>query len=159
MDIRAVTADLLRQYRSLADRRGITQEYAATDGALIEGDEDWLRRAIGNVVENAVRYAREGDRVRVSTRRVAQERGAVVQIEVEDEGPGIARENLPRLFERFFRADPARGAGGGAGLGLPITKAIVEAHGGSIEIRSEPGEGTRVQLTLPAVLEVQHRGS
>jgi heavy metal sensor kinase len=152
VDIGAVTADLVRQYRSTAEARGVALEYIGADGAPIDGDEDWLRRAIGNLLDNAVRYSEEGGHVRVSTKRVRVDGSSAVQIEVEDDGPGIAADDLPKLFERFFRADRARarGSGGGTGLGLPITKAIVEAHGGSIEMRSQPGRGTRVWLTLPA---------
>lgn len=159
LDLHVITADLLRQYRSVAEGRGIALEYALAESTSIQGDEGWLRRAIGNVVENAVRYTPEGGRVQVSTRWIERDRGGAVRIEVVDNGPGIAPEDLPKLFERFFRADLARGAGGGAGLGLPIVKAIVEAHGGRIEVHSRPGEGTRVELTLPGVRTVRHAES
>jgi heavy metal sensor kinase len=150
LDIDAVTADLVRRYRSAAAARGIVLEYSGAGGVSIVGDEDWVRRAIGNVLQNAVRYVSEGGRIQVRTRSVEQNGVPVAQVTVEDDGPGIAPEDLPKLFERFYRGDPARG-GGGTGLGLPIVQAIAEAHGGNVEVRSEPGEGTRVELTLPAL--------
>ena len=147
----SVIASLLGQYRSLADRRGIALESAEAADIALEGDEDWLRRAIGNVIENAVRYTPERGSVRIRTRLVSEDGGAFVRIDVEDDGPGIAPGDLPKLFDRFYRADQARGARrrGRTGLGLPITKAIIEGHGGTVEIRSDLGEGTRVLVTLP----------
>lgn len=150
LNVDAVAADLVERYRAIGAERGIALEYAGVNGSVhIEGDEDWLRRAIGNVLHNAVRYSLDGGLVRVSTRAVERKHGNVVRICVQDDGPGISPDLLPRLFQRFFRGDPARGGEGGSGLGLPIAKTIVEAHGGSIVIESEPGEGTRVELTLP----------
>lgn len=89
----------------------------------------------------------------VAVRREADQ--AVV--EVTDTGVGIAPEHLPRIFERFYRADPSRGrAAGGAGLGLPIARAIVEAHGGQLTLRSAPGAGTRAAIHL-RLLAADHR--
>jgi heavy metal sensor kinase len=149
MDVNAVAADVVRRYQSAAEARGITLDYAGSDAVRIVGDEDWVRRAIGNVLQNAVRYVSEGGHVRVRARSVERNGAPVAQVTVEDDGPGIAPEDLPKLFERFYRGDPARG-GGGTGLGLPIVKVIAEAHGGGVDVRSEPGRGTRVELTFPA---------
>lgn len=148
-----IITGLMERYRLRADRQGITLEHVEGGDTIIQGDEDWLRRAIGNVIENAVRYTSEGGRVRVRTRRSSENGRSLVRIEVEDDGPGIAPGDLLRLFDRFYRADEARGArrGGGTGLGLPIVKAIVEGQGGTVEIRSELGQGTRVLLTLPVI--------
>ncbi|MFV2006748.1 MAG: sensor histidine kinase [Longimicrobiales bacterium] len=153
MNMGSVIAGLLERYRSPAERRGIALEYVETGDTALQGDEDWLRRAIGNVIENAVRYTPDGGSVRVRTLRLSEDGATSIRIEVEDDGTGIAPRDLPRLFDRFYRADQARGAGtgGGTGLGLPITKAIVDGHGGTIEIRSELGEGTRVLVTLPVI--------
>ncbi|MFV1985983.1 MAG: sensor histidine kinase [Gemmatimonadota bacterium] len=151
LDVDAIAADLVGRYRAIGEERGVALEYTSVDGSVpIEGDEDWLRRAIGNVLHNAVRYSLHGGLVRVSTQAVEREHGNVVRISVQDDGPGISPDLLPKLFQRFLRGDPARGGQGGSGLGLPIAKTIVEAHGGSIVVESEPGEGTRVELTLPA---------
>jgi len=142
---------LVEQYRPEADGRGTKLEYASTDGGTIQADEDWLRRAIGNVIENAVHYTPAGGHVRISTDRVTRDGVGVVEITVADDGPGIDADDLPKLFDRFFRADRARGSkdGSGTGLGLPITKTVIESHGGTVEIHSEPGEGVRVVMTLP----------
>jgi len=150
VDVGQITASLMGQYRSLADQRGVDLEYVGAGDTALQGDEDWLRRAIGNVIENAVRYTPEGGSVLVRTRRLAEDGGAFVQIEVADDGPGIAPGDLPRLFDRFYRVDRARRVGG-TGLGLPITKAAIEGHGGTVEIRSQLGHGTRVVVTLPVI--------
>lgn len=151
LDVGSMVEDLLGHYRSAASERRITLEQIEPESLCIEADEDWLRRAIGNLLENAVRYVSEGGHVRVNARLISQDGDSSVQIEVEDDGPGIAADDLPKLFERFFRGDRARGAGGGTGLGLSITKAIVEAHGGRVDVRSQRGEGTCFVLTLPTV--------
>ncbi|GMR14245.1 MAG: ATP-binding protein [Gemmatimonadota bacterium] len=155
-----VIAGLLARYRSLADRRGISLEYSGSGDTALEGDEDWLRRAIGNVIENALRYTPEGGSVRVHARRLSEDGEAFVRVEVEDDGPGIAPDDVPRLFDRFYRTDQARGArrGGGTGLGLPITKAIIEGQGGTVEIQSQLGEGTHVLMTLPVIPVVRFEG-
>ena len=116
----------------------------------IRADRDWLGRALGNVLDNALRFSPRGGTVRIrAARRQASGRGpAAVDISVQDQGLGIAAADLPRVFERFYRGDPARRAGG-SGLGLAIAKEIVEAHGGRIAISSEAGEGTQVVISLP----------
>ncbi len=100
-------------------------------------DANALRRALGNLTDNALRYTPPG---RAITLSVAAE-GDHCRFTVADEGPGVAPEHLPHLGERFYRADPARGRHGGAGLGLAIVRAIAEAHGGRLEISSTPGAG------------------
>ena len=105
-----------------------------------------MRRALTNLLDNAVRHAPEGGTVRVGARSAGD--GAV--IEVWNDGPPIDPEDLPHLFERFYRSDKSRSRSTGrAGLGLAIAKAIVEAHGGTITVESEPDRGTRFVLTLP----------
>jgi signal transduction histidine kinase len=79
----------------------------------------------------------------------AQAAGDLVMLEVRDTGDGIAATDLPRVFDRFYRGDPARARDAGAGLGLAIARGIVEAHGGRIWVESEPGRGTRFAFTLP----------
>ncbi len=110
------------------------------------GDPDRLSRVLLNLLTNAIDHNREGGEVRVSTRA---EPGAAVVI-VADTGHGIAAEDLPHVFARFYRADKARArAEGHSGLGLAICKAIVDAHGGSIDLASQPGAGTAVTIRLP----------
>lgn len=109
-------------------------------------DPQQVGRVIVNLLHNAIKFTPEGGRIGV---RAAQGEGDEVMIEVWDTGVGIAPEDLPRIFERFYRADRARG-GGGTGLGLAIAKHIVEAHGGRIWAESEPGRGATFRFTLPA---------
>lgn len=103
-------------------------------------------QALLNLVENALRYSPRGSTVTVA----AQSEGRHLILEVVDNGPGIAAEHLPRLFERFYRVDPARSRQlGGTGLGLAIVKHVALAHGGTVDVRSEPGKGSRFRLILP----------
>jgi two-component system OmpR family sensor kinase len=110
------------------------------------GDVGLLERAVGNLVENAVKYSARGGRVAVRCRA----EGGLATAEVEDDGPGLAPEHVPNLFERFYRGDPARARGSGAGLGLPIARAIAEAHGGRLEL-AHASPGALFRVTLPAV--------
>lgn len=111
-------------------------------------DPDRIAEVLTNILVNALRHTPTGGRVEVSAAR----RGKQVEIVVADTGEGIAPEHLERVFERFFRADPARTrTAGGSGVGLAITRAIVEAHGGRAHAESEgPGRGARFVITLPA---------
>lgn len=108
-------------------------------------DANALRRALGNLTDNALRHTPPGCAITLS---VATE-GDHCRFTVADEGPGAAPEHLPHLGERFYRADPARGRHGGAGLGLAIVRAIAEAHGGRLEISSTPGAGFTASIILP----------
>jgi two-component system phosphate regulon sensor histidine kinase PhoR len=113
----------------------------------IAGDRAQILQMIDNLIGNALRYGRRGAPVRISARRD----GEMVRLTVSDEGEGIAPEHIPRLTERFYRADPSRSrALGGTGLGLAIVKHIVERHRGSLTIESEVGKGTDVHIRLPA---------
>jgi len=116
------------------------------DAAEVDADPQALRQILGNVLENAARYTPPGGAVTVRSRRL----GGEVVIEIADTGPGIPGEHLPRIFERFYRADAARSrAAGGTGLGLAIVKHLVEAHGGHVEAESGLGAGTTIRITLP----------
>ena len=107
-----------------------------------------LRRVFMNLVENAVKYNRPGGRVSI---RLQTENG-LARVRVEDTGPGIPAEHLPKLFHRFYRVDKARARErGGAGLGLAICKSFVEAHEGKIGVESEPGRGTVFWVELPTL--------
>jgi signal transduction histidine kinase len=102
---------------------------------------------VTNLVENASKYASEGTPIRIT---VAAADGGVA-LSVHDEGPGIASEELPRLFDRYFQTRRARAKRRGLGLGLFIAKGLVEAHGGTITVESVPGEGSTFRIWLPAV--------
>jgi signal transduction histidine kinase len=132
---------------------GVTLASAIAPGAeTITGDRDRLEQALQNLAANALRYAPSGSTVRLAAGPATSAGGAAtgsrrtgVMLSVEDQGPGIAAEHLPHIFDRFYKADasrsprPADGAPGGSGLGLSIVKAIVERHGAQIAVRSEPG--------------------
>lgn len=131
--------------RPLAAERQVSIHTALTPVEVV-GDADRLGQVLINLLTNAIHYNRPGGEIRVTT--AAEERWAVAT--VADTGVGISAEDLPHIFERFYRADKSRGrATGNSGLGLAIAKAIVDAHGGSLEVASQPGHGTTVTLRLP----------
>ena len=120
----------------------------APESAQIAGTDAELHSALGNLVSNAVRYTPEGGVIEIGW-RARPEGGA--ELEVRDTGIGIAREHLPRLAERFYRVDSSRARDtGGTGLGLAIVKHVMQRHGGSLEVDSELGRGSRFRLVLPA---------
>ncbi len=124
-------------------------EVAETTDDSVMADLDALSQVFGNLVENAMKYGKSGGRVRVGARR----QDAMVEFWVQDFGPGIAYEHLPRIFERFYRVDKARSReSGGTGLGLSIAKHIVQAHGGHIRCESELGFGATFLFRLPMVV-------
>jgi len=106
-----------------------------------------LEQAVVNLLDNAIKYSPIGSSARLT---VSQADGEIT-IEVSDDGPGIAAEHLPRLFERFYRTDKARSREvGGTGLGLSIVKHVAQAHGGHVTVDSAPGRGSRFRIHLPA---------
>jgi two-component system OmpR family sensor kinase len=117
------------------------------DGVRVLGDEARLRQVLLNLIANAASHTPAGTSIEVAVR---SERGEAV-IEVADHGEGLTPEDAERVFERFFRVDAARarGDGGGSGLGLAIVAAIVDAHGGRVEVESTPGHGARFRVRLP----------
>jgi two-component system phosphate regulon sensor histidine kinase PhoR len=122
--------------------------FQPADGVQIAGAEAELQSAIGNLVNNAVRYTPESGRIEVTWQQQANGAG---EIAVHDNGVGIAREHLPRLSERFYRVDGSRSRDtGGTGLGLSIAKHVVQRHGGEFDIQSELGRGSTFRLLLPA---------
>ncbi len=130
-----------------AERKNIDIAVTLDDELFIQGDRAQLYAAVSNLVENAVTYSQENSRVSVS----ATADGDNVRISVADRGVGIANEELDRIFERFYRVDPARARNtGGTGLGLSIVKHVAASHGGSVEVWSEPGSGSTFTLVLPA---------
>ena len=154
VQVDAIVAEALDRCRMKANARGIALVEVGDHGLGVLGDEDLLLTAIRNLLENAVAYSPERTRVLVTTRR-ADDR---VQISVEDQGIGIPERDLQRIFERFYRVDPARSrATGGTGLGLAIVKHVTAAHGGAVTVRSVEGAGSTFTLSLP--LRSSHAGS
>lgn len=112
-------------------------------------DPDALQQVFGNLVENATKYGRSGEKVRIGARRTGQR----VEFSVRDFGPGIPYEHQRRIFERFYRVDKARSReSGGTGLGLSIARHIVNAHGGDIRVESELGRGATFAFSLPVAV-------
>ena len=141
-----IVEDVVASLGSLAASRGIALE--ARDGGApeVETDGERLRRILENIVENAIKYTPEGGRVEVATSRAPA--GAVLV--VQDDGPGIPPEHLPRIFERFYRVDKARSrAVGGTGLGLAIVRHLAESIDASVAVASEPGKGARFTISVP----------
>lgn len=145
-DLDRVAHECIELVRPLADQRRIAIHHDLSAIGCV-GDVERVAQVITNVLTNAILHNRTAGEVRVTT---GQEDGFVT-LSVADTGPGIPPEDLPRIFERFYRADKSRaGSTGGAGLGLAISKAIVEAQGGTIEAASQAGVGTRFFIRLPA---------
>jgi signal transduction histidine kinase len=153
-DVDRITCEAAELLRPLAQEYQVTLEIQSTP-AHCEGNAEQLGQVVTNLVTNAIYYNRPGGRVRVT---VTVEAGAPV-LSVCDTGIGISSEDLPHIFERFYRADKMRSnADGHTGLGLAITQAIVKAHGGTIEVASESGRGSTFNVRLPAIPFYQREG-
>ena len=140
----AVRAAEVCRVKAQARRVDVTIEDSDAVEALVNAP--LVENALVNLIDNAIKYSDEGKQVKVS---IEQERGGAV-VRVHDEGPGIEKEHLPRIFERFYRTDSARSrALGGTGLGLAIVKHIAVAHGGSVTVQSTIGEGSTFSIHLP----------
>jgi two-component system sensor histidine kinase SenX3 len=149
VDLGAVVVEVLDRCRMKASARGIELAESCDEGLAVLGDEDLLVTALRNLVENAVAYSPEKTRVVVSATRDGVN---AAQISIADQGIGIPERDLERIFERFYRVDPARSrATGGTGLGLAIVKHVVAAHGGKVTVWSKEGVGSTFTLRLPAI--------
>lgn len=141
-----VVAEAVDRTRTAASARGIEIVRGGERELTVRGSESQLVTAVGNLIENAVHYSAERTRVAVAVRR----RDGAVEISVTDQGMGIAEKDLERVFERFYRADPARSrATGGTGLGLAIVKHVATNHGGEVSVWSVEGSGSTFTLRLP----------
>jgi signal transduction histidine kinase len=142
-----VVDDAVALMRSSAQVKGIELEYSCDkDIPLAVFDALQMERVVANLLDNAIKYTPAGGSVQV---RVRKEHGSVA-IEVRDNGPGVAPEDIPHLFDKFRRHKHSS-AVQGSGLGLFIVKAIVEAHGGKVEMSSAPGAGVAVVVSLPRI--------
>lgn len=145
-DIDPVIAQAVDEVRPFADARGIELVVSGAPGAEMVGDRQQVLTALRNLVSNAVTYSPDHTRVAVAARAD----DGMVAIDVKDQGIGIASHDLDRIFERFYRADPARSrATGGTGLGLAIVKHVCENHGGDVSVWSESGVGSTFTLRFP----------
>lgn len=139
--------EAIERIRPLAESRNTSLHLAANGAVAFRADPEDLQLVWLNLLENAVRYSPEGASVEVT---VSQNNGSPARVSFQDHGMGIAKADLPHIFERFYRGDPSRArTTGGFGLGLAIAKAVVEAYGGSIAVESEVGAGTRMTVELP----------
>jgi len=147
MDVAPVVAQVLSEIEVAGPVKGVRLVRALSDDLpRVDADPERIHQVLFNLVDNAVRFTPEGGRVTVSAAR----RDGRVHVEVTDTGVGIAPEHLPRLFERFYRVDPARSRGeGGTGIGLAIARSVVEAHGGHLSAKSELGSGSTFSFDLP----------
>ena len=131
-------------YRDVAEAKGVALAACVEPGASVAADRTRLEQVMANLLDNAVKYTPAGGRVDVEVHREAD--GAVLR--VRDTGPGIPADEQPRIFDRLFRGDTSR-AERGLGLGLSLVKAVVEAHGGAVEVVSGPGHGALFTVRLP----------
>jgi two-component system phosphate regulon sensor histidine kinase PhoR len=146
VDLGGAAAEVLEDYRVRAQSRGVTLLNEVRGSIAVRADVDRLQQVLSNLVDNAIKYGREGGSVRLE----ARDDEDMVVVSVRDDGPGIPPEARDRVFERFFRADRARSReAGGTGLGLAIVKHIVQSHGGRVWVESELGRGTSFCFTLP----------
>jgi len=148
LELEPLIQEIVDELMLLADDRRITLTFEAHPVPPVLGDAQWLKQALINLLDNALRYTPSGGAVTIRL----QTAGHDVTMAVEDTGHGIEPEHIPHLFERFYRTDWARAKdAAGTGLGLPIVKEIMEAHGGSILVTSHVGKGSIFTLRLPAL--------
>ena len=144
-DLARTVAALLDQFWGAATAKEVELR-SAVDLPTLVADEDQIIQVLVNLLDNALTHTPSGGQIEVGATR----EGENARIWVRDTGLGISPEDLPRVFDRFYRADRGRArSSGGTGLGLSIARAIVEAHGGTISLSSEPGHGTTAQFVLP----------
>ncbi len=155
-----LVAEAIDRCRHQAGTKQITIAAAGTAGLRILGNRGQLAAALGNLVENAVNYSAARTRVGIAARRVPQPGGDLIEVAVTDQGIGIPDRDKERIFERFYRVDPARSrATGGTGLGLAIVKHVAASHGGEVTVWSTEGQGSTFTLRLPEARAAAGRAS
>ncbi len=154
VELDTLLLEVFREIRPLAEH--VKLQIGGEDQATVIGDRDRLKQALLNLTYNAVQHTPDGGVVTLNLECIGRE----AAMSVTDTGEGIASEDLPHIFERFYRADKARvRKGGGAGIGLAIVRWIVEAHGGSVNVRSTVGEGSTFTLWLPLAASQSPQGA
>ncbi|MEU6175009.1 ATP-binding protein [Streptantibioticus parmotrematis] len=150
--VEELVAEAVDRCRHPANAKHITMATGDTSGLFVQGHRGQLAAALGNLVENAVNYSPVRTRVGIAARTVSVPGGEFVEISVTDQGVGISQADRERIFERFYRVDPARSrATGGTGLGLSIVKHVAASHGGEVTVWSSEGQGSTFTLRLPSV--------
>jgi heavy metal sensor kinase len=148
VDLEPLVLSVVDDLEPVALSRDITLACDRHGPAVIAGDAGWLERLVLNLLDNAIKFTRPGGRITVAVWTADRE----AHVSITDTGIGMSAETLPRIFERFYRADPARSSSeAGTGLGLSLVKWITDHHGGRIEVRSEPDAGTTFVVTFPRV--------
>ncbi|MCB0405355.1 MAG: CHASE2 domain-containing protein, partial [Bdellovibrionales bacterium] len=145
IDLNRLVEEAVKRNRFQADEKDISVTVDLEPLFSMEGDQKLIEEIITNLLENAIKYSAPGSAVVISTREEASR----VWVEVEDQGPGIPEEEIPRVMGKFYRGKTAEKTTKGSGLGLYLAKYFVELHEGTIEITSELGKGTRVRFSLP----------
>ena len=146
VDLSLLLQDQLALHQDGIRLRQLSQEVDVAPQLLVQGHPPELHRLFRNLLDNALRYNRQGGHIRVS----AERRGGLVRVAVADSGCGLAAAHLPQVFDRFWRASEDR-TDGGTGLGLAIASRICRAHGGRIQVSSELGQGSCFVVELPAL--------
>ena len=148
LDVGELVQTAVRRMAPLARERDVSIRRRIPDSAVtIQGDEDKLQQALTNLVDNGLRHAPAGGNVVVEAGHI----NGMAFLAVSDDGPGIPADELPNLFDRFWRGDKSRSrGGGGSGLGLAIVQQIVLLHGGEVVVESPPAGGSRFIISLPA---------
>ncbi|MER5551209.1 ATP-binding protein [Streptomyces sp. NPDC002793] len=145
-----LVAEAIDRCRQQAGTKQITMASGGAEGLFVWGNRSQLAAALGNLVENAVNYSPARTRVGIAARKMAAPGGDLIEIAVTDQGIGISEKDRERVFERFYRVDPARSrATGGTGLGLAIVKHVAASHGGEVTVWSSEGQGSTFTLRLP----------
>jgi len=155
LDLRELASSTAGEMKLLAEEKSISVRIQAGPGVEVAGDRVRLQQVVVNLIDNSIKYTLAGGMIEV---RVGRE-GQSAVLEVSDNGLGIPAQDLPHVFERFYRADKARSrASGGAGLGLSIVKAICAAHNGDIKVSSQEGKGSTFRVELPLLQVFAHEG-
>jgi two-component system, OmpR family, sensor kinase len=156
VDLLTLAADAVQDARIIAPDRHIDLNIRSATAFLVLGDEVRLRQVIGNLMSNALSHTPDGTPVTVAILAGPREPVPSVVLEITDQGPGMSPEQAEHVFERFYRGDLARTRKtGGTGLGLAIVAALVAAHGGTVALRTAPGQGATFRVTLPLAPEAQ----
>ncbi|MEE4424808.1 MULTISPECIES: sensor histidine kinase [Streptomyces] len=153
-----LVAEAIDRCRQQAGAKQITMASGGTADLSVWGNRGQLAAALGNLVENAVNYSPARTRVGIAGRRISAPGGDLIELAVTDQGIGISEKDRDRIFERFYRVDPARSrATGGTGLGLAIVKHVAASHGGEVTVWSAEGQGSTFTLRLPEAGAVRDR--
>ncbi len=149
VNLNSLIEDVVDLFKQRVDKKGVKIRVDKKDSKvskiLVKADRDKIKQAIGNVLDNAIRYSPKGSVVKIDI----EQKSDFVSITIKDEGVGIAKEKLKNVFERFYKIRSSKTKSEGTGIGLTIAKKIIEAHEGDIDIISKLGEGTTVKIQLP----------